>query len=87
MRFKRRGRAVARSEWRLIAATHNLPDDPEFRSAFVAYAEWGTRFAMHNSQPDAEVGLGRGAPFESYARTGIEHGRERSDQPPTGPET
>jgi Transposase DDE domain len=24
-RFKRRGRAAARSEWRLIAATHNLP--------------------------------------------------------------
>jgi hypothetical protein len=23
-RFKRRGRAAARSEWRLIAATHNL---------------------------------------------------------------
>jgi hemoglobin len=32
-----------------------LPDDPEFRSALVAYAEWGSRLAMHNSQPDAEV--------------------------------
>ena len=30
-----------------------LPDDPEFRSAFVAYIEWGTRLAVANSQPDA----------------------------------
>jgi hemoglobin len=29
------------------------PDDPEFRSAFVAYIEWGTRLAVANSQPDA----------------------------------
>ena len=28
-----------------------LPDDPEFRSAFVAYIEWGTRLAVRNSQP------------------------------------
>ena len=28
----------------------NLPDDPEFRSAFVAYLEWGTRIARLNSQ-------------------------------------
>ncbi|MBS1528465.1 MAG: group II truncated hemoglobin [Bacteroidetes bacterium] len=26
-----------------------LPDDPEFRSAFVAYLEWGTRLAVINS--------------------------------------
>jgi hemoglobin len=32
-----------------------LPDDPEFRSALVAYLEWGTRLAFHNSQPDADV--------------------------------
>jgi truncated hemoglobin YjbI len=31
-----------------------LPTDPEFRSAFVAYIEWGTRLAVANSQPDAE---------------------------------
>jgi hemoglobin len=30
-----------------------FPDDPEFRSAFLAYIEWGTRLARHNSQPDA----------------------------------
>ena len=32
-----------------------LPADPEFRSALMGYAEWGTRLAMHNSQPDAQV--------------------------------
>ena len=30
-----------------------MPSDPEFRSAFVAYIEWGTRLAVANSQPDA----------------------------------
>ena len=39
----------------LAADDAGLPDDPEFRSAIVAYAEWGSRLAMHNSQPDAEV--------------------------------
>jgi hemoglobin len=29
-----------------------LPDDPEFRSAFVAYIEWGTRIAVLNSQTE-----------------------------------
>lgn len=29
-----------------------LPDDPEFRSAFVAYIEWGTRIAVLNSNTD-----------------------------------
>jgi hemoglobin len=32
-----------------------LPGDPEFRSAFMAYVEWGTRLALGNSQPDAAV--------------------------------
>lgn len=27
-----------------------LPDDPEFRSTFVAHIEWGTRVALINSQ-------------------------------------
>lgn len=31
-----------------------LPDDPEFRAAFAAYIEWGTRIALSNSQPGAE---------------------------------
>lgn len=32
-----------------------LPDDPEFRAAFVGYVEWGTRLALQNSQPGADV--------------------------------
>jgi hemoglobin len=30
-----------------------MPSDPEFRSAFLAYIEWGTRLALANSQPGA----------------------------------
>jgi hemoglobin len=57
----------------LAADDADLPDDPEFRSALLAYLEWGTRLAMHNSQPDAEVaehapvprwGWGEAPPFE-----------------------
>ena len=29
----------------------DLPADPEFRSALLAYVEWGTRIALANSQP------------------------------------
>jgi hemoglobin len=32
-----------------------LPSDPEFRSALLAYLEWGTRLAFENSQPGADV--------------------------------
>ena len=32
-----------------------LPDDPEFRAALIGYAEWGSRLALHNSQPGAGV--------------------------------
>ena len=39
----------------LAADDAGLPDDPEFRSALVAYVEWGTQLAMHNSHPGAEV--------------------------------
>ena len=37
----------------LAADDAGLPDDPEFRSAFLAYIEWGTRLALANSQPGA----------------------------------
>ncbi|MHB8690377.1 MAG: group II truncated hemoglobin [Solirubrobacteraceae bacterium] len=32
-----------------------MPDDPEFRAAVMGYAEWGSRLALHNSQPGAKV--------------------------------
>ena len=62
MLTKHRGLGI-KSEQRLRFATlmsraaddAGLPADPEFRSALVAYLEWGTRLAMHNSQPDADV--------------------------------
>ncbi|HEY6882189.1 MAG TPA: group II truncated hemoglobin [Polyangiales bacterium] len=38
-----------------VADEVGLPDDPEFRSAFVAYLEWGSRLAVINSQPGADV--------------------------------
>lgn len=48
---------VQRRRWieLLLACADDLgvPDDPEFRSAFVAYLEWGTRLAVLNSQPGA----------------------------------
>jgi hemoglobin len=38
------------------AADHaGLPADPEFRAALMGYAEWGSRLALHNAQPGAEV--------------------------------
>jgi hemoglobin len=39
----------------LAADDAGLPDDAEFRSALMAYAEWGSRLALHNSQPGAEA--------------------------------
>jgi hemoglobin len=80
MLAKHRGLGIS-SEQRLRFATlmseaaddAGLPDDPEFRSALIAYLEWGTRLAMHNSQPDADVveaapvprwGWGEAPPFQ-----------------------
>jgi hemoglobin len=39
----------------LAADDADLPADPEFRAALVGYLEWGTRIAVHNSQPGAEL--------------------------------
>jgi hemoglobin len=39
----------------LAADDAGMPSDPEFRSALVAYLEWGTRLALANSQVDAAV--------------------------------
>jgi hemoglobin len=36
-----------------LAADAGLPADPEFRSAFAASIEWGTRLVVANSQPHA----------------------------------
>jgi hemoglobin len=59
---KHRGLAItAAQRLRLVtllsqaADDAELPADPEFRAAIMGYAEWGTRLALHNSQPDADV--------------------------------
>jgi len=39
----------------LAADDAGLPADPEFRAAFVGYVEWGTRIAMANAAPGAEI--------------------------------
>jgi hemoglobin len=39
----------------LAADDAELPADPEFRAALLGYVEWGTRIAMANSQPGADV--------------------------------
>lgn len=41
-----------------------LPDDPEFRSAFVACLEWGTRLAVINSADG--VAVDRSAPMPGW---------------------
>jgi truncated hemoglobin YjbI len=40
----------------LLQSAHEagLPNDAEFRSAFQAYVEWGSRLAVENSQPDVK---------------------------------
>ena len=93
MLAKHRGRALTepmRRRWvQLIcdaADDAGLPSDPEFRSAFVAYIEWGTRLAVENSQPEADasargaraaLGLGRGAPVFRLEAGDVAHGEAR----------
>lgn len=66
-----------------------LPADPDFRAAFVAYLEWGTRIALINSAPGAAViehgpvprwGWGEAPPYRPQAwdaPDAAERGRER----------
>jgi len=80
MLAKHRGLALTegqRARWvQLVtpaADDAGLPSDPEFRSALLAYVEWGTRLALANSQPGAEPppeapvprwGWGEAEPYE-----------------------
>ncbi len=47
-----------------------LPDDPEFRSAFVAYLEWGSRLAVLNSQDGAQPQLDLPMPRWGWGEAG-----------------
>jgi hemoglobin len=60
----------------LAADDASLPDDPEFRAALMGYVEWGTRLALHNSEPGAAVadhapvprwGWGVAPPYQPHA--------------------
>jgi CDGSH-type Zn-finger protein/truncated hemoglobin YjbI len=82
-----------RQRWvsRMLATADEvgLPDDPDFRSTFVAYLEWGTRLAVANSAKGAAVmehapvprwGWGQTPPFFPQAWDdphAAEHGRRR----------
>lgn len=46
-----------------------LPDDPGFRSTLLAYLEWGTRFAVANSRPGAEVVAHAPVPVWGWGQT------------------
>lgn len=43
----------------------NIPADPEFRSAFVAYIEWGTRIAVLNSK-ESVINIGVDEPMPTW---------------------
>jgi hemoglobin len=47
-----------------------LPSDPEFRSAFVAYIEWGTRLAVINSQTEQLPDVTAPMPKWGWGETG-----------------
>jgi truncated hemoglobin YjbI len=64
-----------RARWvRLIGEAADeaaLPTDPEFRSAFVSYVEWGSRIALANSQPGAEPPSHMPVPRWSWGQAGL----------------
>ena len=43
-----------------------LPADPEFRAAFVAYLEWGSRLAVVNSHLPAATAVEDGTPMPEW---------------------
>ena len=47
-----------------------LPTDAEFRSAFAAYLEWGSRLAVANSQPGGEAVEGAPMPVWGWGVPG-----------------
>lgn len=63
-----------RARWMALllecADTVGLPDDPEFRSAFVGYIEWGTRLAVINSRLDAPPDTSAPMPQWSWGAPG-----------------
>lgn len=76
MIHKHVGRALTetqRHRWMQLLLTCadelQVPADPEFRSAFVAYLEWGTRLAVINSRPGADVSADAPMPVWGWGET------------------
>ncbi len=67
--FQKRLTEVQRKRWMdLLLKTADeihLPDDPEFRSAFVGYLEWGTRLAVINSNVET-IGMNTDEPMPKW---------------------
>jgi hemoglobin len=77
MIHKHVGRAlteIQRQRWMQLllncADDLQIPADPEFRSSFVAYLEWGTRLAVINSRPGADVSADAPMPVWGWGETG-----------------
>jgi truncated hemoglobin YjbI len=62
-----------------------FPTDPEFRSAFVAYIEWGSRIALANSQPGAEPPPRMPVPRWSWGQAGLPGSALGPSQPVSAP--
>jgi truncated hemoglobin YjbI len=88
------GRALTepqRARWvRLLgeaADEAGLPADPEFRSAFVGYLEWGSRIALANSQPGAQPPARMPVPRWDWGPAGLPGSALGARQPASTPAT
>lgn len=78
-----------RSRWVSLllqsAKEAGLPNDPEFRSAFEAYLEWGSRLAVENSQAESRPPLRMPMPHWDWTTTaGPPGSRVSALAPPEG---
>ncbi len=77
-------------EWRarwvslltLAAGDAGLPNDPEFRSAFGSYLEWGSRLAVENSQTTSRPPQNMPMPHWDWGTAGPPGGRISALAPP-----
>jgi CDGSH-type Zn-finger protein/truncated hemoglobin YjbI len=58
-----------------------LPADPEWRSAFDSYIEWGSRLALENSQPGAKPPMQMPMPHWDWGAAGPPGGRVSALEP------
>lgn len=87
-----RGRSLTeaqRARWvRLMgeaADEAGLPADPETRSAFVSYLEWGSRIALANSQPGAQPPGRLPVPRWDWGEAGLPGSALGGPQPASAP--